>query len=166
MRGAIAPVALEESRRWVEHERQQRAVGLGEIERTLDGMLRSDPVSECVACSRFQYERKKQTDNAVPRHDRAVEDRHQRRRGLLGVVLGESQRSERGADLGGLALFATDLAEAPLGFLEVSHAHEREECECARPRREHVGCENALGQPFRRSERGERVLVIAARQFE
>jgi len=35
--GAVPCVALEQARHWVQHEPQQRAVGLGEVQRALHG---------------------------------------------------------------------------------------------------------------------------------
>ncbi len=57
MGGAVPGVALEQARRRLEEERQQHAVGLGQIERALQGALGGAGVAKRVPGDRLQQER-------------------------------------------------------------------------------------------------------------
>ena len=56
MCGAVPGVALEQARRGLEQEEQQQAVGLGQIERALQGPLGGGWVAERVPGDRLQQE--------------------------------------------------------------------------------------------------------------
>jgi hypothetical protein len=52
--GAVPGVALEQSRRGVQEEREEHGVGLGDIERALEGAAGGGRVAEGVACDGLQ----------------------------------------------------------------------------------------------------------------
>jgi hypothetical protein len=56
VRGALPGVPLEQVRRGVQQEPQQRPVGFGEIERALEGVSGGGPVAERVPGDRLQQE--------------------------------------------------------------------------------------------------------------
>src|SRR6185437_7065139 len=74
VRGALPGLALEQAWRRVQQEPQQRAVGLGPVERALEGVPGRGRVAERVAGDRLQKERLSQPDR--PDYGgRAVQDR-------------------------------------------------------------------------------------------
>ena len=95
VRGALPGVALEQARRGVQQEPQQRAVGFGQVQRALKGAPGGGRVAERVPGDRLQQEGLDQP--GPPAHSGgAVQDRRERHGRRVRVVLGEPQH--RGGD--------------------------------------------------------------------
>ena len=98
VRGAVPGVALEEARRGMEQERPERAVGLRQVQRALEGAPGGGRVAERVPGDRLQQESLSQP--GPPRDGSgAVQDRREGGGGRVRVVLGEPQRRGGNADL-------------------------------------------------------------------
>ena len=90
VRGALPGMSLEQLRRGVDQELNERAVGLGDIERPLKG-----PAGGAGVAERVLGDRVKKQSRHHPRHrdfgDRAVQDWCERGQRRLRVLLGEPQ---------------------------------------------------------------------------
>ena len=156
---------FEQARRRVQQERQERAVGLGEIKRALEGVPGGGRVAERVLGDRLQHERLNQP-GPPDLGSGAVQDRREGGGRRVRVVLGEPQR--RGGDTH-LAVFAVLVAEAGedlLGAFGLAEAHQGVQHKGPRRRDEQGRRGQAPGQPFGGTEGGQRVGVPATRQLE
>ena len=136
--GPVLRVALEQLAARPEHEGQDQALGLGELERRLERLLRRAPVAETIAGRGVEQQRLDARPALVQRRRRAVDDRRQRLDGLFRVVLFELQSRERDAHPGALALFRAQAGERELRGVRVAHPHPYLESPAAHVDREHV----------------------------
>ena len=115
--------------------RQEDAVGLGDIEGTLERAPGGGPVAECVPRDRLQHESANQP--VRPGHGSgAVQDRRQRGGRRARVVLGQPQHRLGDADLAAVAVLVTQAAQGLLGALRVAQAHQGVQQQCPRRRDE------------------------------
>ena len=137
VRGAQPAVALEQARGAVEQEREEQALGLGEIEGTLEGAPGGARVAERVAGDRLEQERLNVPEVGVRQGNRAVNDRGElgRRRGR--IALGEPEDRRGIAHLPAVALRSVQLGEGLFDALRVAQPDERLQ-QCARSRRARV----------------------------
>src|SRR5438445_13881709 len=85
-------MALEQRGRWVIQEREQQALGLGEVQRPLEGAPGAGRVAERVAGDRLEQERLDLPEMSVLQRSRAVDDGREHGRRRLRVLLREPQR--------------------------------------------------------------------------
>ena len=119
----VPGVALEQARRGVQQERQQHAVGLGDIERALQGALGGAGITERVPGDRLQQE---SLNLPGPRDHRsgAFQDRRERDGRRSRVALGEPQHRRGDADLPAVAVLFAEFGEGLLGALGLAEAHQ------------------------------------------
>jgi hypothetical protein len=122
--GPLLGVALEQSRRGVEQERDERAVGFGGIEGVLEGAPGGVRVAECVAGDRLQQECLHHPQRGEC-GDRTVQDRRERGRRRLRVVPGEPQCRQGDAHLRALALFLVQPGDGGLDAFSLAQPQER-----------------------------------------
>ncbi len=165
MRAALPGVTLEQARRGVQQERQQGAVGLGDLERALQGASGGGSVAQ-----RVHGDRLKQESLALygPRDHRggAVKHRRERDRGRFLVALGEPQRSGGHAHVSAVAVLVAEVGEGLLSALGLAEAHQGPKHPCPRRRDDVVRCGDVPGQPFGGLVSGQRVGVSVPRRLE
>ena len=123
MFGAVPGVALQQPRRTVDEEREEHAIGLGDIEGTLERAPGGGPVAECVPDDRLQHENVNQP--VRPGHGGgAVQNRRQRGGRRARVVLGQPQHRLGDAGLAAVAVLVTQAAQGLLGAVDVAQAHQ------------------------------------------
>jgi hypothetical protein len=91
VRGALPGLALEQARRWVQQEPQQRTLGFGQVERLLQGAPGGGWVAQRVPRDRLELERLNQP--GPPAHGGGfIQHRRERHGRRVRVVLSEPQQ--------------------------------------------------------------------------
>ena len=140
MRGALPGVALEQPRRRVQQEREDRAVGLGEIEGALQGAPGGGLVAERVAGDRLQQEGLPPPRPDGPRPgSRAVQDGRERGASPPAGRAGRAAATPgRCASLRPRARGSSSPARACFGAAGFTQPHQG--LQHVRPRRRRRGC--------------------------
>ena len=115
---------LEQRRGGIQEERQEYAVGFGDIQRPFQGTSGGGLVAQRVAGPCLQQQRRHHPHLADP-GDRAVQDGRERVSGRLRVVRGQSQRRHCGAHLCAGPLVLAQLGESLLGASGLAQPHQR-----------------------------------------
>ena len=118
-------VALEQPRRGVKQEREQQALGLGEIEGALEGTPDSARVPERVAGDRLKQPSLNYPETSVHQRSGAIDDRRERHRRCLRIVLGEPKYRLGVAHLCAVALQPVHPGQGLFNALRFAHPHER-----------------------------------------
>ena len=149
----------------MQQERQDRAVGLGDIQRPLQGTPGGVGVAEGILRGRLQDKGLAQRGPAGYRGG-AVED------GLKGegrgprVALGQPQRGQRGAHLPGFALLVIELGEDLLGAFGRARPDQGLQERRTDLGGERVGPDEPRRLPLGGPEGGQGVFRAAARELE
>jgi hypothetical protein len=160
-RDSLAGLALEQARRGVQQEPQERPFGLGQIERALQGTSRGGLVAERVPGDRVQKERLNQP--RPPAHPgRAVQNRRERHGRPVRIVLGEPQHRSGDAQLAAVAVAFADAGEGLLGPVDLAEADQG----VHQPDPQWPGQRMRPGQPLSGPERGQRFGRPAAPELE
>src|SRR6476646_11198088 len=115
MGGALPGVALKQLRHWVQQEREEQAIGLGEIERSLEGVSGRLPLAERVPGARLQQQ-SRDLPYLMGSRGRAVQNGRERGGRRSRVVLGEPQRRHGGADIWPFAFGFGCLGQGGIGL--------------------------------------------------
>ena len=124
MCGTVPAMPLEQRRGGIQEERQDYAVGLGDIQRPLQDTSGGGLVAQRVAGSCLQQQRRHHRDPADP-GERAVKDGRERIGRRLRVVGGQSQRRHGGAHLRAGSLVLAQFGESLLGASGLAQPHQR-----------------------------------------
>ena len=140
MRGALPGMVFKQLRQRVQQEREEQAIGLGEVEPSLEGASGSFPLTERVPGARLQQESRDQP-HLMGSRGRAVEDGRERGGRRSRVVLGEPQRRHSGADTWPFAFGFGHLGQGGIGLHGLPQPHEDVREEGVQLRRERVRCD-------------------------
>src|SRR5690348_15938821 len=122
MAGPMPGVALEQLATRPEQEGKDQAVGLRELERRLERVLRPLSVAEAIARDRLEHVRLDARRSRVERRRGAVDDGRQRLDRPFRVLLAELQGSQRDAGAGAVALTGAHRGEGLTRRVCISHA--------------------------------------------
>ena len=122
MSGAVPAMPLEQRRGRIQEERQDYAVGVGDVQRPLQDTSGGGLVAQRVAGSCLQQQRRYHLHPADP-GERAVEDGCERIGRRLRVVRGQSQRRHCGPHLRAGSLVFAQVGESLLGASGLAQPH-------------------------------------------
>jgi hypothetical protein len=130
--GALPGVAFKQLRYWVQQERQEQPIRLGEIEPPLEGASGRLPLTERVPGARLQQKSRDQP-HLLRSRSQTVEDGRERGGRRSRVVLGEPQRCHSGADTWPFAFGFGRLSQGGIGLCPFPQPHEDVQEERAAP---------------------------------
>ena len=166
MGGAVPGMALEQARRGLEQEQQERAVGLGQIERALQGALGGARVAERVPGDRLQQE------SLEPARPAELPGAEPSRTGAsaAAAACGSCWASRSTAAAMRISPRSRSCSPRPARACSARSVSPRRTRACSQPcprhRDEVVRRGEVPGQPLGGPEGGQRVGVTAARQLE
>jgi hypothetical protein len=158
VRGALPGVALEHARCRVQQEPQERAVGFGQIQRSLHSPVGRGLVTERIPSNGLQQEGLNCPGSPADSGG-AVQDRLERHGRRVRIVLGEPQRRGGDTHLATVAVGVADVGKNLLGLLGPAEAHQGVQEPCPHRPGERVRRGQVPGQPLGGPERGQRIGV-------